>query len=364
MNDAPLQRTGVVASARHFPVVFATVALLMCASVCGAMNPDAGIPVADASTSVDSLPPSARPAGVPDGYLVTPNGYFHPDCVQRVGSDERVLADGSIAGPAGQRRASPACIHAHFSKAGTAIGPYDRAQVSDIPGQTATADTLPPTINGYTVSATFVVSNAVPKVFAADMLVPTAPSSAGDQTIYLFPGLEDIEDVQTILQPVLAWNGFGDHAWSVASWNCCKDGTTFHSDPLAVSAGETINGVMTGSNCSGDVCTNWAVSSKRGAESTVLNTQSYGQRFDWVFGAALEVYGVQTCEQQPASALVRFTNERLTGMNGTAIALQPWNGAFFDSLFGSGFDARYNIYCAYQLNYGDAGRQIVILWPH
>jgi hypothetical protein len=195
------------------------------------------------------------------------------------------------------------------------------------------------------------------------MLVPSAPSVAGNQTIYLFPGLEDIEDVQTTLQPVLAWNGFNDHAWTVASWNCCKTGTTFHSDPVTVAVGDTINGLMTGSNCSGNVCTDWTVSARRGTASSTLATQGYGQAFDWVFGAALEVYGVQTCEQQPANALVRFTNERMTGMNGAALPLQPWGAFFFDSLFGGGFDGRYNTYCPYQLNYGDTGREIVILWP-
>ena len=32
-----------------------------------------------------------RPAGVPDGYVITPFGYFHPSCVRRLAEGETLL---------------------------------------------------------------------------------------------------------------------------------------------------------------------------------------------------------------------------------------------------------------------------------
>ena len=37
-----------------------------------------------------------RPATVPEGYLITPFGYFHPSCVRAVASGDTVLADGRV----------------------------------------------------------------------------------------------------------------------------------------------------------------------------------------------------------------------------------------------------------------------------
>ncbi len=51
--------------------------------------------------------------------------------------------------------------------------------------------------------------------------VPPAPASNDGQTLYFFNGLEDINDVVSIIQPVLGWNGNGLSNWSIAAWNCC-----------------------------------------------------------------------------------------------------------------------------------------------
>ncbi len=37
-----------------------------------------------------------RPSTVPEGYLVTPFGYFHPSCVQSLAKGDRQLADGRV----------------------------------------------------------------------------------------------------------------------------------------------------------------------------------------------------------------------------------------------------------------------------
>ena len=37
-----------------------------------------------------------RPMGVPDGYVITPSGYFHPSCVRQLAEGAALLADGRI----------------------------------------------------------------------------------------------------------------------------------------------------------------------------------------------------------------------------------------------------------------------------
>ena len=119
--------------------------------------------------------------------------------------------------------------------------------------------------------------------------VPDPPTIHANQVDYFFPGLEDAENVQTIVQPVLGWNAFNDQGWTIASWNCCLNGETWNSAPVAVAAGATVEGSVRGSSCHGGVCDNWTIvtSDPANDHDTTLNTSSYGQTFDWVFGAVL-----------------------------------------------------------------------------
>jgi len=55
--------------------------------------------------------------------------------------------------------------------------------------------------------------------------------------LYYFPGLEDIQDTQSILQPVLGWY-WGQ--WTLASWNCCINGIITNSPAVNVSPGDLV----------------------------------------------------------------------------------------------------------------------------
>src|ERR1035441_2122355 len=50
------------------------------------------------ASSLNMLPVAGqnRPATVPEGYVITPFGYFHPSCVQSLAKGERLLADGRV----------------------------------------------------------------------------------------------------------------------------------------------------------------------------------------------------------------------------------------------------------------------------
>ena len=264
----------------------------------------------------------------PEGYLATPHGYFHPSCVVAIGADEHQRADGKIEQASGAVRAVPPCRFAHFDRRGVAIAPdavvpatasLDHQPVHQpvVEPSGAQAAEPPPQINAWVMSSTDASNGAIQRISAA-WTVPPAPAINGGQTIYYFPGLEDIENVQTIVQPVLGWSG---GSWTIASWNCCKDGNVTHSSPVTVKAGDSLLGSAQGTSCdSAGQCPNWSIvtTDQTTNQSTTLNTVSFGQTFDWSFGAVLEVYAVDHCAQYPASGSATFRNIAVTKVDGAA----------------------------------------------
>lgn len=257
---------------------------------------------------------SLRPAAVPANYVITPNGYFHPSCVQEVASDEVVQDDGSIRRADGTIRQVAACRHPRFTRSG------DRIEANASSVNYVESDHYP-TINGWTAySETNPSSTTTPdaSIQTANFNVPTAPRTKSGQVVYFFPGLQQGPSTQTILQPVLGWNAFNDNQWTIASWNCCKSGTTYNSSPVAVSAGDQIYGSITGTCGFGQACSAFNIVSKdvnTGQSTTLSNTGSYGQKFNWYFGGVLEMYSVRRCTQLPASGSVNFTNIQIYDIN-------------------------------------------------
>jgi hypothetical protein len=258
---------------------------------------------------------------VPRDYVVTPNGFFHPSCVQRIDSDETLHPNRTVVRSDGSVRRVPACAYPHYAADGIELA---RDAVPPLPlAGTAPAD--PQVINGWVAYASYVLPRADAAVFiAADMSVPQAPTIDSGQVVYFFPGLEDLESVQTIVQPVLGWNAFNDSRWTIASWNCCLDGETWHSAPIAVDAGVTLEGRVSSSSCSGNLCEDWSILTRDPVNDhdTTLNTSGYGQAFDWVFGAVLEAYGISQCGELPASGVEEFTRIIVGALH------QPSNGRF------------------------------------
>ncbi len=268
-------------------------------------------------TSVAALPANLRPQGVPTDFVVTPNGYFAANCVQVVHADEKLQADGRIERMDGALRAPAACTQPHYSLSGMRVMPDGSS--------TALAGRTAPTINGWVLDTNFVSNVSVGRI-VANWTVPTAPSNAGSQVIYFFPGLEQLPTVQSILQPVLGWNGYGDGAWTLASWNCCVNGTTYHSDPINVSSGDKVTGDTYSTCAAGVSCSTWAIVSKDVTtnKSTTLNTNPYSS-LTWVFGGVLEAYGVDTCNQYPRSGSISFTSIAVYNLNKVQIASPSWS---------------------------------------
>jgi hypothetical protein len=272
-----------------------TTALLLGAAACG------GEPV-DATDGADVVVEeadagSARPPSVPPEFLATPHGWFHPSCVVEVDEGETVQADGVLLRANGEARQVGGCVHARYDRDGRR---FDR--------RAAAARTVPAAVVNGWVASTSSTSVGPIESISATWQVPSHPARSRGQTLYFFPALEPAATGAFILQPVLAWNGYNDRRWTIASWNCCTDGTVLHSAPRPVAVGETITGSVLGSGCDAQgVCASWSVSavSSRGT-STTLATTSHGAVLDWGFGGAFEAYGVSACSQYPRDGRITF----------------------------------------------------------
>src|SRR3984957_11009026 len=77
-----------------------------------------------ASSSAQAQKPAGptRPAAVPEGYVITPFGYFHPFCVRGIANGDTVLADGRVQHASGATdTTAPVCSYAHYTAAGEIV---------------------------------------------------------------------------------------------------------------------------------------------------------------------------------------------------------------------------------------------------
>ena len=272
-------------------------------------------------TTVGQLSATQKPQGVPDDYVVTPNGYFSTSCVVTVHKGDQLQADGMIKRATGAMEKPAQCTQPNFTLQGDRIEANGQRTLSSLKHRTP-----PPEQSGWVQAANYSSSTPIGRIIAT-WTVPSQPANRGSQVIYFFPGLEQLPNVQSILQPVLGWNGYGDKAWTLASWNCCVDGTTFHSDPISASAGDVVVG-DTYSNCAPGVsCSSWNIDSRdtTTGQTSTLTTNPYAD-LNWVFGGVLEVYSVATCNQYPGGPIT-FSNIQVYDRNNNRVSNPPWQGS-------------------------------------
>ncbi len=260
-----------------------------------------------------------KPAQVPNDYVITPFGYFHPSCVQYVDPSEQINTDGDIARADGTVRSVAPCAYPRYTADGARIDPNSN-ELANPPG---TGVRPPEAYNGYLAYITALLTTPVDKM-TAYLTVPPAPQTQSGQTVYLFPGLEDYQDVVSILQPVLGWDADGtssDKFWSISPWNCCRRGTVYEGPSANVAAGDVLYGTMTFA-AKDDT---WTISFEDTSNSSipvVTLASRDKQTFDWVFGSALETYGVTECSQLPAGS-VYFTEIQVY-VDRKLLADPPW----------------------------------------
>jgi hypothetical protein len=258
-----------------------------------------------------------RPAIVPVDYVITPFGYFHASCVRQLAEGDILRHDlKTIQHVNGTSESMHVCAFAHFRITGEKVA----ANVAGVE---------PPTISHAWVEYTSVrTSTSSYGELSANWDVPPAPSAYDGQVVYLFPGLEDYKDVVTILQPVLGWNSDFSKAWGIASWNCCASGTVYESTPKRVNSGDNIFGTMKSDCPAGTLtCAKWNITTTdvtSGQSTTLSNTLSLGQTFNWAFAGALEVYYVHQCSDYPPNGSIAFYNLALYDNKFVRISNPGW----------------------------------------
>jgi hypothetical protein len=278
-----------------------------------------------------------RPPAVPEGYVVTPFGYFHPTCVLKVKEGETILADGRIEHSDGTVEANaPLCSYPHYTSAGVPL----TADMKDASGA------IVPIVSGWLEYVSATTSTSYGKI-SATWPVPPSPGTNEGQILFFFPGFEDINNVLSIVQPVLQYGqsaAGGGNYWAIASWNCCLGGTMWHSRLVKASSGDTILGTIQSSCKRGVPCAKWKVMSQdqtTGKKTVLVRTPADGQVWNWAFGAVLEVYGVKQCSDFPPDNSVVFTVQ-LYDLNRQLISDPGWAG----TPAGSGISPQ----CNYGLN--------------
>jgi hypothetical protein len=256
-----------------------------------------------------------RPAGVPEDYVITPFGYFHPSCVRTLAEGQTLLADGRIQDADGRVEATvPVCNYPHYTSRGAIVS--------------ATAlSGIEPTINGW-LEYVSVTTNTSYREISASWAVPPGPTTEDGQTLFFFPGFEDKNDVISIVQPVLQFGpsaAGGGTFWAVASWNCCPSGTAWYSPLLNVSSGDTIVGTISPNGLAPGTWNVVSADETTGKKTTLAKTPSEGQMWNWAFGAVSEDYGVVQCGDFPADSGLTFTVD-LYNQNGKLIADPGWVG--------------------------------------
>ncbi len=273
-----------------------------------------------------SLPPAGpnRPIGVPADFVITPFGYFHPSCVLQLKKGESVSKEGMLRHADGSEAKVNACQYSHFSPSGSPAAGREQSQQSAVTPESE--GTVVPAIGHSWIENAGVTTSSAYGKEVSTWTVPPIPLMHDGQTIFIFPGFQDLGDGNTsILQPVIG--SYDGGPWSMASWNCCLAGTADESNPVAINPGDTIVGTSE-MTCAGGAttCATWNVITEDQTtnQSTELTaTPSDGQTFNWAFGGVLEVYNLDQCLDYPPNASVTINNV-LYDYNMNQIASPGW----------------------------------------
>jgi hypothetical protein len=279
-----------------------------------------------ASSAANAQAPAGpnRPIGVPDGYVVTPSGYFHPSCVREVAEGDTLLEDGpAIRHANGTIEKVPVCQYPHYTRTGEIA----------VEGLPLGAGSLrcKPWIECAETTADITGSTSYGKL-TATWIVPPEPTSKDGQTLGFFPGFQQVPPGQTtVLQPVLAWNASLD-GWYIEAENCCPGGQDFHGPLVSVIPTDVIEGRIQQTCPAGtESCPTWKVVASditSGEESPLPSDEgtSDGHTFNWAFAGALEVVsGLVQCSDYPPNSHLSFSSVALYDYNLNRISNPNWS---------------------------------------
>lgn len=283
--------------------------------------------------------PARKPANVPSDFVLTRAGFMHPTCVVTVASDETVGRDGNdmvVRDMDGRElfRKGP-CAYPRYrrdgqlaaSVAGPAMRSTDAGGASDA---TTASDAGAPTgtiahgtYDGWIVSYRSEGSFDPRSTLVGEWRVPELPAKVGDQDIAFFNDVLTTADGGDILQPVLDFSELPG-TWAIESEHCCISGNDSQSTLVAVKPGDLIRGTVAPSNCdSTGLCRNWKVTTLdvTTGQFTINNAIETSGRAIAINPAALECYGVTSCDMFPANGEITFFNHSLRSPDGATATL-------------------------------------------
>lgn len=245
--------------------------------------------------------PSAASIEPPDSeFVTTPVGRFHQSCVHKVGDNATVDATGHVTLASGETmQLAPCRFQPRDDRRGSlAVNQLDASQAR------ARTNVSAPIANGWTeYDGGFAPTNSSGfswfNELDATWTVPAAPRQYTQQTIYLFPSIEDSSS--GIIQPVLQYGpspAGGGQNWAIASWYVTGTNTVAVSTLLSVNVGDTIEGFISAHDCTSAGVCSWVVSVWDGSRGSAINAMP-GTTFDFAQKGVLETYGVTNCNKLP-----------------------------------------------------------------
>jgi len=248
-------------------------------------------------------------SGALGALIPTPVGPLPRSCVYEIEAGSHLTGPRSVVRADGTGYTLPQCTSDTRSTAPTPFGPltldtnYREAAFDSASGAFAT---------WHKITATWVVPDA-----------PLGSYPSGTVRAYFaFPALANST---WILQPVLQYGNdsyFGGAYWTLASYQC--DTLCYHSSPLTVSTGQTIQGSVIGA-CSSGKCV-WTIVAKvlGTTDSTVLQATDSSDTYVYAIGGAVEKNGViSTCSQYPYDG-VHFNSIALFDETDTEVWPTSW----------------------------------------
>lgn len=175
--------------------------------------------------------------------------------------------------------------------------------------------------NGWVEAA---YDNVLVEQISGKWTVPEAPSHNDDQTIFIFDGTENSPQTD-IIQPVIQWGSSaagGGAYWALASWYVYSSGY-FVSKLININVGDVILGTQTTSHCNKSGSCDWTITGTDETLKTSTTLKVTGLDPQEHAVLTLEVYGVLSCSDYPASGSTTFKSLKVN--RGTP----SWTGYVF-----------------------------------
>lgn len=170
------------------------------------------------------------------------------------------------------------------------------------PNNTKAGKDIFPLGSGWITYTYWTNSSTTPiSYFNTNWTVPPAPAVNSGQTIFLFNGLQNANN---ILQPVLQWGpsaAGGGNYWAIANWYVGNN--TVYSNLIPVTSGTNLQGIMSLIGGSGS---RYSYTSAFAGYPSITLTVNNIPKLYWA-AESLEAYGVASCSNYPNTAKTRLS---------------------------------------------------------